>query len=284
MTLFISDLDGTLLNNHAALSEYAAASLRKMLGEGLCFTIATARTNDSASRILSVLPPLPLPMVLMNGAVILSAAEQRIVKKERIPPDTVRALLERVRAHNQQGFLYSLPEREIRVYHEPLTRPSLRTFYDYRARVYGKRFLETQNMAEHAAEDIVYFTTQDQIDNLVKLHAELKAIPGLDCVLYPDTYMENTCYLECFSVLASKKNALRWLRESYGFRRIVGFGDNLNDLTMLQACDEGYAVANAREEIKAVATGIIGSNQEEGVIKFLEKAWYEDGYRKERVK
>ncbi|MDR2687937.1 MAG: HAD family hydrolase, partial [Oscillospiraceae bacterium] len=63
--------------------------------------------------------------------------------------------------------------------------------------------------------------------------------------------------------------AVRWLRERYGYEKIVGFGDNLNDIPLFRACDETYAVANAKEELKAMATGVIGSNAQDGVVRFL---------------
>lgn len=60
-----------------------------------------------------------------------------------------------------------------------------------------------------------------------------------------------------------------WLREYIDVDKVIGFGDNLNDIPFFEACDESYAVANAREEVKQKATGIIGTNIEDGVIKQL---------------
>ena len=45
------------------------------------------------------------------------------------------------------------------------------------------------------------------------------------------------------------------------------FGDRKNDLDMFRFADEAYAVQNADEELKAVATEIIGCNDEDGVAK-----------------
>lgn len=38
-----------------------------------------------------------------------------------------------------------------------------------------------------------------------------------------------------------------------------------------EIADEAYAVENAVSELKAVATGIIGSNENDGVAKYLQK-------------
>jgi hydroxymethylpyrimidine pyrophosphatase-like HAD family hydrolase len=61
------------------------------------------------------------------------------------------------------------------------------------------------------------------------------------------------------------------VKEQFGFSRLVVFGDGLNDIPMFDVADESYAVANALEEVKRIATGVIGSNEEDAVTEFLKK-------------
>ena len=68
---------------------------------------------------------------------------------------------------------------------------------------------------------------------------------------------------------ASKLNAIRKLKKMWNCTRVISFGDAVNDLPMFEASDECYAVANAVEELKAAATGIIESNVDDGVAKWL---------------
>ena len=276
-TLYISDLDGTLLNPRARLSEFAVEALNRMKQSGLQFspvnfTVATARTWESVRVVLADILPLPAPVVLMNGALVYDTRAGKFAKVEYIPENAVRELLRRVRADGQTGFLYSLREGRICPYHEPLERPILREFHDTRVKYYGKRFAQTDDLALHAGEPIVYFTTQDSYKNLEPLYLELRGMGGIDCALYTDSYLPGNWFLECFSRSASKYNAVRFLREQYGYDKVIGFGDNLNDLPLFAACDESYAVANAREELKAAATGVIGANVDDGVVKFLMEA------------
>ena len=49
----------------------------------------------------------------------------------------------------------------------------------------------------------------------------------------------------------------------------MAFGDGKNDIDMFELADESYAVENAAPQLKAVATGIIGGNNEDGVAKWL---------------
>ena len=60
------------------------------------------------------------------------------------------------------------------------------------------------------------------------------------------------------------------MKERYDFGKVVVFGDSVNDLPMFRAADESYAVANALEELKGIATGVIGRNDEDAVAHFLE--------------
>jgi hydroxymethylpyrimidine pyrophosphatase-like HAD family hydrolase len=53
MTLYLSDLDGTLLSPQAALSPFTAETLRRLLRAGLAFSVATARTRESSQLILA---------------------------------------------------------------------------------------------------------------------------------------------------------------------------------------------------------------------------------------
>ena len=68
---------------------------------------------------------------------------------------------------------------------------------------------------------------------------------------------------------ATKAHAALRLKNELQCQRIVAFGDAMNDLPLFAAADESYAVTNALPQVKAAATGIIGSCQDDGVVKFL---------------
>ena len=50
-TLYVSDLDGTLLGNDTSLSQYSKDTLNAMLDQGLLFTVASARSIASLVRL-----------------------------------------------------------------------------------------------------------------------------------------------------------------------------------------------------------------------------------------
>lgn len=52
---------------------------------------------------------------------------------------------------------------------------------------------------------------------------------------------------------------------------VIAFGDGVNDIEMFELADEAYAIENAAPELKAIVTGIIAGNNEDGVAKWLEQ-------------
>jgi len=64
-------------------------------------------------------------------------------------------------------------------------------------------------------------------------------------------------------------------KASAGADKLVCFGNGEDDIPMFEIADECYAVANACGELKAAATGIIPSNEEMGVLTFIEDREYE---------
>jgi len=66
-TLYVSDLDGTLLNSEKQISENTMKTINSLIENGVLFTIAIARTLAATTHILSRLK-INIPIILMNGA------------------------------------------------------------------------------------------------------------------------------------------------------------------------------------------------------------------------
>lgn len=89
------------------------------------------------------------------------------------------------------------------------------------------------------------------------------------CTLQQELYrLEYWC--EIMPKKATKANAIQKIKELWNCDRVVSFGDAVNDIPMFLISDEYYAVENAVEELKQMATGIIGSNDADGVAVWLE--------------
>ncbi len=77
--------------------------------------------------------------------------------------------------------------------------------------------------------------------------------------------------LELMDGRVSKSGAVRRLCEKLGVspQKTVSFGDNYNDIDMLQATGLGIAMGNAPEAVKKAAGAVTADNDHEGLLKAL---------------
>ena len=268
-TLYISDLDGTLLNKEKEISGYSQDILNRLIDGGVHFSVATARTSASSVKILSGIR-LREPVVLMNGVVIYDISREHYLKTEEISARTVEGILAAFKRHELTGFMYAVSDNRLVTFYENLCTPALTDFYEERVTRFNKPFEQVESFVHRTRDNrIIYFVLIDEFPKLSRVAEELRQYPDIGPVLYKDIYAENQWYLEVFSKNASKYHAVQYLRELGGYDRVIGFGDNLNDIPLFEACDECYAVSNAVEELKRVSTGVIGANHEDGVARFI---------------
>jgi len=116
--------------------------------------------------------------------------------------------------------------------------------------------------------DIFYVTCIDEEEKLKPLYEKYK--DKYHCVFERDIYTKEQ-WFEIMPANASKANAIRQLKEYLGCNKLVVFGDGKNDIDMFEMADECYAVENAVDELKALATKVIAGNNEDAVAKWLEK-------------
>ena len=266
--LYISDLDGTLLNKNAELTSYSKDVINQFVSSGGYFTVATARTLDTVLHILDGVR-LSVPMVLNNGATIYDAAGGENVRAEIIKHSAAAGMFKTLAEYGITGFVFTFKDGDIRFYYENLDDEHRKAFHDERSGKYGRVYEQIGSFSELADSDVMYFSTCDAHDRLVSVYEALKADSNLRVEFYRDVYHDSYWYLEICSDTASKYNAVKHLKEAYGFDKIVSFGDNLNDLPMFRVSDMRIAVENARQEVKDAADVICDANYNDGVVKWL---------------
>ena len=79
-TLFVSDLDGTLMRGDETLSAYTVQAVNRLIEQGMAFTYATARSIESA-RVITGGLRMKLPVITRNGAVLADNATGRHLEK-----------------------------------------------------------------------------------------------------------------------------------------------------------------------------------------------------------
>ena len=270
-TLFVTDLDGTLLTPEAILPAGAADAIWDLHRRGIRLTYATARTIRSASFILDGLP-FPAPVALMNGVLMRDMNEERYVDSNLLSPETAARIL----TAGGEPFVYTLtPEGELFTAYHRLENEHMEDFLRERVDKYAKPFRQLDDCQTLLDEGqrIIYFCYLDTEEHLTPIRDAIAALrdpsgeSSTKCAFYPDHYRPGLWYLEVFAPTASKGTVIRRLREMTGAKTIVCFGDNSNDLPMFAESDYAFAVERAADAVKAAADAVIPGGL--GVIEFI---------------
>ncbi len=264
-TLYISDLDGTLLNKSAQLSPYTVSSLNNMISKGLNFSIATARLFSPVKKMLEDVD-INIPIILMNGVLIYDTNTKSYIKVNEFKSNSIDTIIDLIKRFKITSFMYELDNQELQIYHK-IFDENLSSNY---AKERAARYNSTKGFPAKPKENVIYFTLMDTYERLKPVYDIISKQDDINQTLYENVYCKSMWYLEIFSNKASKKNAVEFIRDLYNFNYIIGFGDNHNDLSLFEACDICVAVENATTEIKEKANFICQSNNNDGVIKWLE--------------
>lgn len=65
-TLYVSDLDGTLLRRDGTLSPFTIQTINQLTEQGMLFSYATARSHVTAGKITEKIMP-QIPVIVYNG-------------------------------------------------------------------------------------------------------------------------------------------------------------------------------------------------------------------------
>lgn len=261
-TLYVTDLDGTLLRPDKTISPQTARILNSL--DSLPLTVATARTPYGALPLLKDVR-FRLPLILQNGSILYDSERGRIVRAQCLEPDAYAGVCAAARESGVNGFAYCLDGDTLRCCYTELTTEDMREVYEERTRAFPGSFLKVRNLADLSDHNPVYFSLNAPFSVIEPFAERLRATEGISFVRYRDVYRTDIWYLEVSAPEATKYHGILRLREMTGARRVVGFGDNENDFGLFDACDEKIAVANASEKLKVRADTIIGANTEDAV-------------------
>ncbi|MDE6865986.1 MAG: HAD family hydrolase [Muribaculaceae bacterium] len=270
-TLYVSDLDGTLLQPDATLSAPTLEMLNSAIEDGALFTLATARTPATVAPIVENLD-LRLPAVVMTGTALWDKNSNAYSDIRYIDNDAAHKLVDVYRKMDFPTFLYTLRDGMIHIYHLGKLSGIEKTFMDERSHNPYKIFHVPADgdsrLPEFLGDTILFYGMQpdDHSSATLRLTSEIE---GVRAQKYHDFYGPEIGILEAFSPLSTKANAISELARRTGAERIVAFGDNMNDLPMLELADVGVAVENGIEEVKAAADIVIGANTADSVAKFI---------------
>lgn len=262
-TLYLSDLDGTLLNSEQKTTDYTNNVVNDFVRSGEKFSYATARSWNTAKKVTDGIC-VSLPAIVYNGAFVIDT-----LSGERLISNyfdcSVHTVIDELIETGIFPTVYSVIDgnEKFSFISDKITSGMA----DFVASRKGdSRTNPVGSVTELHAGDIFYLTCIDEYEKLLPFYEKYK--DTYHCVFQRDIY-SNEQWLEIMPFKASKSRAALQLKEYLRCDRLVVFGDALNDRDLFECADEAYAVANAAPELKEIASAVIESNNDDGVAKFL---------------
>lgn len=266
--LYVTDLDGTLLNTHDRINPQSLAIINDLVKRGMLFTYATARSLVSASVVTQGLS-MDIPIIAYNGAFIIHPSTGEILSKESFTREDMKQVIDVLENYNIYPLVYSYVEGEEKVsWIVTEENEGIRRYLSLRKD--DKRRRPVSSKEELYQGDMFYFTCIGEKEELQPVYDIFSNNARFRCTIQQELYRPEY-WCEIMPAKATKAEAIHKLKQLWNCDKVVSFGDAVNDIPMFEISDECYAVENAVEELKNLATGIIDSNDNDGVAKWLQR-------------
>jgi hypothetical protein len=252
-TVVAVDLDDTIVRSDWTVSERTMRALRTWQEQRGPIVIATGRPPRWTRKI-----PDPLhthPWICYNGAVVHENGAE--IYHNLIPAATVRQIIRQFQERDPTCWL-GLEIDDVLYINRRADRPDAQFVEDL------------LTVADRPAAKVLF-----RLDDEAQIPSYLEMLPdGVRSLV-----STKVALVQVMARTASKGTALQALVERWNLSldQVVAFGDDVNDVEMVEESGLGVAMSNAVPEVKAVANCITGSNDEDGVAVVLERLLQENG-------
>lgn len=261
---FCSDIDGTLLDSTREISQ-RLKNIVKKLPDDFPVILASSRMPDAMRHLLHDLDRPSQPLISYNGGYVLSA-EGEVLENVSIPVDLVAKILKLTQGTDIHVSLYQ-GENWYEEKDDHWSQREVRNTKVNCTWLHADGVLDLWSKGTSGAHKVMCMGDSQE---MAWLFGELHFGHAQDLHLYRSS---NT-YLEIAPRAISKATGLKKILDhsyDFGMESVIAFGDNYNDIDLLQSVGWGVAVGNARAEVKAVAKEISLHHKEDGVAVALEK-------------
>jgi len=276
-TLFVTDLDGTLLGPNGRLSPNSASLLAQAMEGGAFVSFATSRSwRDAMEALGSFLPNAPC--VASGGLLVADPAGGPPLRDLRLDRSTAVAVARAFMDSGVMSFVKCVAaDGRERILYRELRHPGQRRYASIgdgrflRVDEYESFILSGGSSVGESWEPALIYTVEEKAAVAVVMD-RLAALRRQGCrfefLSFHDPYTGHE-WIEALPEGADKGTAALFVKERVGAARMVAFGDGANDLSLFRAADHAVAVANAVPELKAVAVEVIGPAADDSVAGYI---------------
>lgn len=247
------DLDGTLLNSSKQVSARSCAALQNAYKKGIKIIVATARPPRSVAWLLPQQLQDISSFVYYNGAMI-HCSDTGFAYHQTIDSSVSAQILQHILSEQHADISFEVADQwfALRQF-DPAVIQAVR----------GEPIIKTlQELQALSPSKIIASGVRDW-QGLIEAWGDKVAILVTD----------RGQLVQISHLQASKELGVQRLCEVYGIRmdEIIAFGDDTNDMGLLNASGYAVAMGNAVSELKQLADEITTSNDEDGVAIVLER-------------
>lgn len=267
-TIYVTDLDGTLLNTKDRINQKSIGIINDLVNKGMLFTYATARSLTSASVVTEGLTT-KIPVIAYNGAFIIHPHTSEVLSSLSFSAEEAAYVKACLQSHDISPLVYSYVDHIEKVsWNVTRENEGIKRYLELRKG--DKRLRPLENPSGLYDGEVFYYTCIGEKEELLPVYDVFSKDESFRCMLQQELYRPEAEYwCEIMPKKATKAEAIKKLKKIWNCDRIISFGDGINDIPMFEISDECYAVENAVPELKEIATGIIESNDCDGVAKWL---------------
>ena len=258
IALVVSDVDGTLLTKDKTLTESAIDAVQKLGEAGIGFTITSSRPTIGMRFLIEPLH-IALPIGAFNGSCIVDP-ELKPVEQHLIPETAVRRALEVLTEFGTEIWLFTSDR--------------------WLARDADGQYVPHERRAIRADPTIVadftpYLTSACKIvgaggDPALMQRCEIAMQEALGT--QATAVRSQSYYLDITPPGVNKGTFVQTIARRLGISldAVATIGDMQNDLAMFRTSGTSFAMGNATDDVKKVATHVTASNEDEGFAKAME--------------
>lgn len=255
------DMDGTLLNSKDEISKENETALKKLQKNGTEIIIASGRPDLLLKPYIKQLD-LKGYIICCNGSLIKNSRTGEILYSKIIDKNIAREIIEYCMVNNVNFLIYTANS----IYS---------TKENYRGEVYYEfnkslpedmkfqiQFIDESIIDKISTMDILkLLLVCDSDDEVSLLNKRFSKIDSLAVV------SSLSCFLDIMASNISKGGALKILSQKLNvdLKKFIAFGDNYNDMDMLESVGMPIVMENAVDDVKKIAKYITKSNDDSGI-------------------
>ena len=182
-TLYVSDLDGTLIRSDERTSDYTNRTINRLVEEGMLFSYATARSYHTSHKVTRGLNA-KIPLIIYNGCMVVDNVDGSFLIKNFFGEE-IRDVLKDLFAHDVYPIVYAFinGEEKFSFAHSKCSQAVL----DFNETRKGDRRCRMAATEDELLEgEIFYLTCIDKAEKLLPLYEKYK--DSYHCVYQIDIY------------------------------------------------------------------------------------------------